>query len=52
MIDKFKIQPLRDWVLIKVDVAQEQSKTGIVISDTINNNQKSQKSNHTGNWKR
>ncbi len=43
MIGKFKIQPLRDWVLIKVDVAQEKSKAGIVISDTINSNQKSQK---------
>ncbi|SHJ09670.1 co-chaperone GroES [Aquimarina spongiae] len=43
MIGKFKIQPLRDWVLIKEDVAQEKPEAGIVISDTINSNQKSQK---------
>ncbi|TPN88081.1 co-chaperone GroES [Aquimarina algicola] len=42
-MDKFKIQPLRDWVLIKVDVAEEKSEEGIVISDTINGNQKFQK---------
>ncbi|GAA4273163.1 co-chaperone GroES [Aquimarina gracilis] len=43
MIGKFKIQLLMDWVLIKVDVAEEKSEEGIVISDTINSNQKSQK---------
>ncbi len=32
---KFKIQPLTDWVLIKVDIAEEESEGGIIIPDTV-----------------
>lgn len=43
MIGKFKIQPLLDWVLIKVEMLERKAEEGIIISDTINSNQKSQK---------
>ncbi|MBQ0733317.1 co-chaperone GroES [Aquimarina celericrescens] len=31
---KYKIQPLSDWVFIKVDIAEEKSGEGIIIPDT------------------
>ncbi len=31
---KYKIQPLSDWVFIKVAIAEEKSREGIIIPDT------------------